>query len=290
MKSFKKISVVLLTLCLMMIFMFSGFGVSKDENYELLLDNGFSATYIDNLSDEMIEKMAEAIRKKSGIEETDYFDYLLTCGYPKEFLESVTDSILKNIVSLILDKEIFDVEYETKSDPNNPKVIVKSAIAKTKDKKTGNITGEVVCVYWEWLDKAPLIRDEDFVSVNWDQELFAYGGSFYAEDYYKSRQTDSWTVSNSHKALARLSLDSLGHWTNLKAFKSVIGGAMVFNLLPTSPIETEDYNDGIRIEYAHRYETLRTIAIILIPLAILVTILVVIFKKRRKRNKSLIHN
>lgn len=282
----KKTGIVLLTLCLATIFMFTSFGASKNEDYDLLLDNGFSAAYIDNLSDEMAEKMAEAIRKKSGIDETNYFDYLLSCGYPKEFLESVTESTLKNIVSLVSEKEILNVDYKTKADVDNSNIIIKSVVAKIKDKETGNITDEVVCVYWEWLDKAPLIKDEDFICVSWDQELFVYGGSFYAEDYYKDEQTDSWVVSNSYKTLARLSLDSLGHWTDLKAFKNVVGGSMVFNLLPTSPIEKENYNDGIEIEYSHRYETLKTIALILIPLVVLAIVLIIVLKKRRKRKKK----
>lgn len=282
---FRKFGIVLLTVYLTIMFMFNSFAASKNENYDLLLDNGFSQAYIDNLSDEMIERMAEVIRKESGIEEINYFDYLLSCGYPEEFLNSVTDSTLKNIVSFISDKEILNVDYETKADIDNSNIIIKSVTAKIKDEKTDNIIGEAVCVYWEWLDKAPLIRDEDFIGINWDQELFVYGGSFYAEDYYKDNQADSWVVSNSYKALARLNLDSLGHWTDLKAFKNIIGGSMVFNLLATSPIETENYNDGIEIKYSHNYEILKTIALILIPLVVLAIVLIIVLKKRRKRKK-----
>lgn len=59
----------------------------------------------------------------------------------------------------------------------------------------------------------------------------------------------------------------------------------MFNLLATSPIETENYNDGIETKYSHNYEILKTIALILIPLVVLAIVLIIVLKKRRKRKK-----
>lgn len=256
-KLLKSVTTLLLALCLMLICLFQSFGISIDKNDDIL-------------------------------SKTDCFDYLLSHGYPEEFLETVTESTLKNMVSLISNNEISDVIYETKQLPENSNIIIETVCAKMIDMHTGSIVGESVCVHWKWSYRTPIIREEDFISVSWNKEFFVYDAdSFYAEDYYKDNLADSWSVSNSYTKLAHSGLNSLGHWTKLKTNKNVVGGSMMFNLLPNFPVDTDNYNNNLRVEYTHQYELLK---VIIIVLAILLVVILVITLKIRIKRKNILSN
>lgn len=285
----KIIGIVLLTVFLMTVFSFWCYGVNKDENYELLLEYGFTSDYLDNLSDVFIEKMADTIRETSGEKQANDYYYLLSCGYPKAFLELLTDSTLKNIVSSIGDNEIISVTY-TNKDPafnmsDNSKVVIKRVSVKMKDKKSDKIVGEAVCVYWEWLDNKPLMREEDFVAVKWNSELFTYNpDSFYAEDYWKENTTDKWTVADSYTVLTRATQEAIGHWTKLKSSGNIVGGAMIFSLLSKSEIDKKtDYTNKITVEYTHQYRLTKFIIIVVILVVILLTAVIIVLSKKHRR-------
>lgn len=278
-KILKLASTLSLAFCLIFICMFQSFGIGKDKNHENLLEKDFSLTHIDYLSDEVVDKGIEIpIESK-----TNCFDYLLSCGYPKEFLEMVTDSTLKNIVSLISNNEVSEVVYKAEHHPENSNIIIETIVAKLKDKHTGNVVGESVCIYWKWSDKTPLIREEDLISVSWNKELFVYDDeSFYAEDYCKDNPTDIWSVSNSYTKLSRTSLNSVSHWSVLKTNKNVIGGSMMFNLLAISPIDTVNYNNNLKVEYTHQHKLLNVIIIFLAIFSIVVLIITLKIRTQRK--------
>lgn len=263
------------------------FGITKNENDNFILENDVSSEYLGSLNDRAIEKMIKTIRKKGETEKISDFDYLLSCGYPEEFLKAVTDSTLKRIVSSIGNNQVSDVRYKTEYPDSNKNVHIESVAAKMKDKENGDIVGETVCIYWEWTDKKPLIND-DYFSVEWSEKFFVYEeDSFYAEDYYKENTADAWTVSDSRTTIARITLNSIGHFAEPKVQENIVGGSMVFGLLSKYPIETADDKNinYLEVQYTHQYELLKTVILIVTVLASIAIVGIILLKNRRKRNK-----
>lgn len=226
---------------------------------------------------------------KASREKVSDFDYLISCGYPKELLDEVTDSSLENIVASIGNGKITRLNYRTEYYPGNEKdgakVALKIASAEISDAETENLLGKTVCIYWEWINKGPFIKEEDFLTVKWNKDFFCYEpDSFFAEDYCKKTANDDWTTAESYTELARLNVESLGHWTALKKFDDYVGGCMVFQLTATSPInKNTDYDDSLIIEYTHQFERTKIIAaFVLTILAVCVVILAVKLKRRKK--------
>lgn len=275
------IKLLKLTGALLLVFVsvFQSFGISRDKNYEILSKKDFSPDRIECSSGELPDKGVKVSVKA----ETDCFNYLLSCGYPKEFLQAVTDSTLKNIVSLISNNEISDVTYDTKQLSENSNIIVETIVAKMKDPHTGRIVGESVCVYWKQCDKKPLIGEEDFVSARWNKNLFVYDDeSFYAEDYCKDNQTGCWSVSDSYTKLSRVNLNNVGHWSVPKTNKNVTGGSMMFNLLAVSPLDNVNYNNNLEVEYTRHYELPKVIIIVFAVFSVAVLIITLKIRKKEK--------
>ncbi|MBR5827269.1 MAG: hypothetical protein IKY78_09330 [Clostridia bacterium] len=205
---------------------------------------------------------------------------LLDCGYSQEFINSLTDKMCEKIVLSIGDNEVESVKSETDETAVRGNVLIKKITASLKDKQTGRYTGESVCVYWEWKDSKPLIRDDDKITVNWDKDSFVYSeNSFYAEDYYKSNQTEMWSASESYSVLSGAKQGSVTHCTGLKKFSKYIGGSMVFNL-DIADSEIESNNGEAYVSYEH----IVPFSIIIFPIVILGMVIVLIIVIRRKKS------
>lgn len=219
----------------------------------------------------------------------DNNEYLLFCGYPEDFIDNLTDTTINEIVLLHGDNKIINVICETEYWPDgiadNAKVVIKSVIAEMQSPDGEKIAGESICVYWEWVDNKPLVGGEDFVSVLWNREnLILEGDSFYAEDYWKNNAEDEWKVSDYYRRFASCSLNSLGHYTNLKAFKKCAGGSMAFNLLANSPMKVgSDYNQYFLAEYEHH----TNIWIPLLFVSVAIVIVRIIIKSKKAKNKTI---
>lgn len=189
--------------------------------------------------------------------ENDNYDYLLSCGYPEEFLKNITETTMDKIVHLHGDNKIIDVICETEYWPDNTaenaKVVINSVIAIMQNPDGDTIAGESICVYWEWVENKPFVKGEDFISVLWnDENLILESDTFYAEDYWKQSKQDEWNVSKYYRRIASLNMNTLGSYTKLKALKKYVGGSMVFNLMANSPIEVNsEYNKYFSVEYQH---------------------------------------
>lgn len=257
----------------------------RNDDYDFLLESGFSSDYLDGLSDEMLKKMAEIVTQKSGAETISDFDYLLSCGYPEELLKAVSDSAMEHIASLIEDNEVSRVDYETENSTGIEDVTLKRATAQLKNKETDKIAGELICLYWEWPENKPLIREEDYISVMWNKDAFCYkADSFYAEDYWRQNKEDAWTVSDTYTKLAHADMKGIGHWTDLDSFKNHVGGVMVFKLKPTSPIEAnKEYKNVLNIYYEHKTEQTAMAVLCCLLFLIVLFVVLVITKKRRQR-------
>lgn len=207
---------------------------------------------------------------------------LLDYGYPQEVVSSLTDTMCEKIVLSIGDNEVESVKSETDETAVRGNVLIKKITASLKDKQTGRYTGESVCVYWEWKDSKPLIRDDDKITVNWDKDSFIYSeNSFYAEDYYKSNQTEMWSVSESYNVLSGAKQGSLTHCPGLKKFSKYTGGSMVFNL-DVAYSEIESNNGEVYVSYEH----IVPFSIIIFPIVILGMVIVLIIVIRRKKSRK----
>lgn len=287
MKKLKTITTVII--CIIVLFTSSAVSYAvntENESYKILLEHGFSEDYINNLTDTMIDKMAETIKKESNPEYVSDYDWLVSVGLPEEFIGNLTESSLKQIKSALGDSKVSALDYQSESATSNSDLPVKTLSVQLTDKRGKSVVGETVCIYWEWPINKPLIRTEDFITASWNKDTFCYNAdSFYAEDYRRNDLNDKWTVSDSYKELSRISLNSLGHWTKLYTTKNQVGGFIIFSLLPTHPINSEtDYDRDVDIVYNH--ETKTTLIVVLCIIFILLVLSAVwIITEVRKRRK-----
>ncbi len=290
MKSFKLTATIIISIIIMFSTISTAFCVNtNNENYEILLEHGFTEDYLDSLTDSMLNKMVTQIKKVSDPEYISDYDWLLSVGLPEEFIGNLPESALKQIKSALNGSNISALDYKSEavSSNINSDVPIKTLSVQLTDNSGKSVVGETVCIYWEWPVNKPLIRDEDFISVRWNRDVFCYDAdSFYAEDYRRNNPADNWTVSDNYSVLARSSLDSLGHWTKLYTTKKQIGGFIIFSLTPTHPIASDlDYDRSVYIDYTHEAETVSTVAlsIVFVLLALSALCIVTKIRKRKKR-------
>ncbi len=287
----KLTTITTVIICIIIVFTSSAVSYAvntESESYKTLLEHGLSEDYINNLTDTMIDKMAETIKKESDPEYVSDYDLLVSVGIPEEFISDLTESALKQIKSALGDSKVSTLDYQSESaiSNSNSDLPVKTLSVQLTDKSGKSVVGETVCIYWEWPINKPLIRTEDFITVSWNKDTFCYNAdSFYAEDYRRNDLNDKWTVSDSYTELSRISLNSLGHWTKLYTTKNQVGGFIIFSLLPTHPINSEtDYDRDVDIVYTH--ETKITLTVVLCIIFILLVLSAVwIITEIRKRRK-----
>ncbi len=221
-------------------------------------------------------------------EQTTSYDYLLSQGYPEDFLNKLTETSLESIVTAIADNVIDNMDYDTKywckksSSPEDAEVAIYITTAEIKDNQNGNIIGKNVCIFWECLKKTSIIK-EDYFKLMWEQDVFCYEpDSFYAEDYFKDNEADNWKVSDSYTVLASAKQNSIGHCSKMKNYKNNAGGFLTFNLLTTAPIEKlSDKDNYLGIEYTQSLSLLKTVIWITLPLLIIILIILVIVLKKK---------
>jgi len=261
----------------------------SDENRRLLIEHGFTADYLNGLTDSTINKMVAQIKKVSDPEHVSDYDFLLSLGIPEEFIGNLPESALKQIKSALEGNNVSALDYKSEAVISNinSDVPIKALSVQLTDKSGKSVVGETVCIYWEWPVNKPLIRDEDFISVRWNKDVFCYDvDSFYAEDYRRNSESDIWTVSDSYSVLARSALNSIGHWTKLYTTKKQVGGFMIFNLSPTHPISSDlDYDRGVYIDYTHETKTASTVAVCTIFLLLVLSALWIVTKIRKRKKK-----
>jgi len=288
MKTLKALTSIII--CIIIVFTSSAVSYAvntESESYKILLEHGFSEDYINNLTDTMIDKMAETIKKESDPEYVSDYDWLVSVGIPEEFISGLTESALKQIKSALGDSKVSTLDYQSESaiSNSNSDLPVKTLSVQLTDKSDKSVVGETVCIYWEWPINKPLIRTEDFITASWNKDTFCYNAdSFYAEDYRRNDLNDKWTVSDSYKELSRISLNSLGHWTKLYTTKNQVGGFIIFSLLPTHPINSEtDYDRDVDIVYTHETKTTLTVVLCIIFILLILSAVWIITEVRKRR-------
>ena len=281
---------VLTSIIICIIIVFTSSAVSyaintESESYKILLEHGFSEDYINNLTDTMIDKIAETINKESNPKYVSDYDWLVSIGLPEEFIGNLTESALKQIKSALGDSKVSALDYQSEFATSNSDLPVKTLSIQLTDKSGKSVVGETVCIYWEWPINKPLIRTEDFITVTWNKDTFCYNAdSFYAEDYRRNDLNNKWTVSDSYKELSRISLNSLGHWTKLYTTKNQVGGFIIFSLLPTHPINSEtDYDRDVDIVYTHETKIILTVVLCIIFILLILSAVWIMTEVRKRR-------
>lgn len=287
MKNLKSTAAIIISVIIMLSTVSTAFCVNTDnENYEILLENGFTEDYLDSLTDTMLNEMATQIKKATDPEYISDYDFLLSLGIPEEFIKNLSETALNRIKISLNGTEISKLDYK-QAETAISDITVKKLSVQLIDKNDNTVAGETVCVYWEWPVNKPLIRTEDFISASWNKDVFCYSAdSFYAEDYRRNSTTESWSVSDSYYTLSRAYLDNIGHWTKLYTTKKQVGGFMIFTLSPTHPISSDsDYDRNTTIDYSYETEDFFTVAVCIVFVLLVLSTLWIVTKIRKSKKK-----
>ncbi len=278
-------------LCALILFstLTTAFAINTDSNnYKILTENGYDEDFLNGMTDSMINKMAEKIKEASDPDYVGDYEYLLSVGIPEEFLKELTETALNKIRAYISNANISAIDCSTQKAASSDALIKKLSLQLTNESKA-TVIGETVCIYWEHEINKPIIRDEDFVEASWNKDVFCYDAdTFYAEDYRRNAVEENWKVSKSYNTLAKISLDGIGHWTELYTTKKQVGGFMIFKLLPTHPIDASDnYDRSISVDYSYAAETkdYTTVILCIVFILLILTALTIIMKIKKKKKQ-----
>lgn len=278
-------------LCALILFstLTTAFAINTDSNnYKILTENGYDEDFLNGMTDSMINKMAEKIKEASDPDYVGDYEYLLSVGIPESFLKGLAETSLSIIRDYISIGNILTIDCNTQKAKSSNAVIKKLSLQLADESNTG-IIGETVCICWEHELNKPILRDEDFIEVGWNDDFYCYDAdTFYAEDYRRNAVEENWKVSKSYNTLAKISLDGIGHWTELYTTKKQVGGFMIFKLLPTHPIDASDnYDRSISVDYSYAAETkdYTTVILCIVFILLILTALTIIMKIKKKKKQ-----
>lgn len=226
----------------------------------------------------IVKLQIAAIAAEAG---SDNCTYLESIGFPEDILHDMSEEMQQRITEQIAGKSISAARY---SDERIGSVVVKKIEISLLADDSADVTGKTICIFWEYDDNKPLMKENDFISVNWNSTAFLYDAdSFYAEDCYKKGITDTWSVNETHNVLATAGQERIGYWSKLKPMSKKVGGCFTFTLLSTEKRGNSAFNsDGLRFSLSHRCELTKTIAFILIILAAIICTVIVMTRKKHK--------
>lgn len=231
----------------------------------------------------------------SATDKSDIRDQLSIMGLSDEFLNCISDEMMKKIIQNIGDYDVYDISYNNNDRPINlsdrDDIAVKNISIVLKDKNTDDITGECVCIYWLWKSGKPIAKQQDLLDIRWYNNDFIYdGSSFYAEDYRIS--DGKIDVSNTYTRLSGVQLSDKSHpaeisyYTDLQYFGGQNGGCAVFNLVPSKPMKSEDKApNSVVVEYTHYYKT--TIVLFVLSAIIVAVIVFICFRKKKSKRSGI---
>ena len=225
MKNFKILTAAIIAFSMIFATIVPSFAFEESEssNYDFLLEQGYSAEYLDNFTDAALQKMTEMISENGYISDIN--------------INSIVFNTPTNIARGTINEDSLSLTISSGSICQNG---------------TDKITGVLVAVSWEWAKLKPLYRGQDAITINWDSDIFHFADAFYAQDFYKSNETDEWSVFKEYSVLAVSNQGGIGHWTNLKSFSKYVGGGMLFLLEPTISMKSGTANSTtLNVNYVH---------------------------------------
>lgn len=201
--------------------------------------------------------------------QSDY-DFLLNCGFSKEYLDSLTVEILSRMRNGIGNDILVSTEIETiylsentndnmqsRGTISENSLELKISASKICKKDTTTITRVLVLVTWEWYDRKPAVRKEDAIAVNWNSDIFYFhADSFYSMDLYKYVEDEDWIIHDELSSPKELNQGGLGFFTKLyndsAPLNLYVGGQAIFFLNPSEPIyDGKTHGTGINVNYVH---------------------------------------
>lgn len=219
-----------------------------------------------------------------GASDVSSSDYLLSCGYEKEFLNEISDSAAEKLVALIGDNEVLSVEKKTEKrvqKSEKDEIEITTVTAKLKEKASDNLSGEVVCVFWHWLDQKPIVRRKNLVLFSWNNDRFTYDSeTFLFEDYSRKSSDERWNIENSGDALSKAEQGQIGYWTKTEWFKKQVGAVAIFRLLPAKSLKADEAGFA---SVAVNFEPASfPLIIALIPVLVLAAVVLLIIIRRKR--------
>lgn len=140
-----------------------------------------------------------------------------------------------------------------------------------EDAETYFVDNVFIFIRYLWAEGAPLVRNEDAITVNWDPDVFTYeADSFYAYDdkyvHYPVVDEYFWYISNEYTRPEILSQGGLGYVANLSGplpidyHTQICKGWADFVLLPTDPLYHTDGESvtSVNVNYVHDYDPFPT--------------------------------
>lgn len=232
----KKIkSILCICLIFMLLFSMTVPCFATQSDYDFLLNCGFSETFLNSLTDDMLARMCHAIGEDTVVSVKNSCDYIYK-----------SNNTSSSRISIMLKEEIFKLEME-------------HAIICKKD--TNIITGVLVGVGWEWFDSEPVVQKIDTVAINWDGSVFDYSpDTFYLQELYRfTHSPEDWVIGSEYTVPAEVTQGGLGFYTTLFAdtpTHSVSNkGACLFLLDPKSTIYDNGENNtesiSVNTNYVH---------------------------------------
>lgn len=206
---------------------------------------------------------------------------LIENGFSKEIYNELSVEATKKINELISSDKI---EYIGSEILDFSAVTMHIITIKCADELNNMFSKQIMCLYWEWNDKAPLIKDEDLITITWDKDVLTYSvDSFYAEDYTKKSADELWSTVNVSKKLASSNIYSLGHYADLKKAKNYCGGVMLLSFNPASK-DTVSFKNNANIIVTYKHEIRKSIIIIFLLCLCFIALIIasIVIKKRNK--------
>lgn len=239
----KKICSIVLCIIVLSMFSVPSFAIVEDvgnDNYNILLEKGLSESFLNNKTDDYLQKMVDMIG------DDDIGNVETSVGRMSDLGVSTLGS------SIPTDQMTFQ--------------ITTLEIYKSNSDQLGSV---LVGVSWEWAKNKPLYTGQDAVSVDWDNTVFTYSSEFFAQDLYKDNASADWTVFKEYSTPAKAAQGGIGHWTNLKSFEKYVGGAMLFVLLPASQMfKGSTKSTVIDANYVHAKSPITNLSISIIGFGI----------------------
>ncbi len=196
-------------------------------------------------------------------EQTDY-DFLLSCGYSAEFLDTFPEENYSKMRATIGNYDVDVIEVSSNEKSNMVRGAIAEAdlelqleIAELCQKGTNIINGYLIGATWIWAEGKPINNlNQDAITINWNAELLniAGDGAFWSQDWYKESASSEEIVFRECTTPAEAAQGGVGFYTELKWGKSFLGGCVLLLLETSIPMYTgTDYSSSINMEYAHDF-------------------------------------
>lgn len=200
--------------------------------------------------------------------------YLLEKGTPEDYLRRIPDYIVKDLyTSLYKSDDIVKISFSTQTHSSYPSLNISSSsplgmINEDNFSLTigffahyspsdNYLTQLGVLVLWNWSGGNPMVRNEDAIIINWDNNLFSLDSNYFAHCDYHENRSGERTEFNATKSPSFIgtSGNSFGLYSNVYwGLAENRGGVYSFTLRPknlSSMYQGSTRNTSVAVTYYH---------------------------------------